>query len=47
VKRFEVFACLGEADCARLCRVAAGIAVNPGEVIVHAGDPRALYGVVE
>jgi thioredoxin reductase (NADPH) len=47
IGRFEVFAALDPADCERLCRVAADISVRPGEYVVHDGDERALFGVLE
>ena len=47
IGRFDVFAALAPADCERLCRVAADIWLVPGEYVVHEGDERALFGVLE
>ena len=45
--RFELFGALEPGDRERLCRVAADIALVPGEFAVHEGDERALFGVLE
>ena len=42
-----VFEGLERATCERLCRVAADVALAPGEFAVHEGDERALFGVLE
>ncbi|HZO49075.1 MAG TPA: FAD-dependent oxidoreductase [Gaiellaceae bacterium] len=42
-----VFEGLERAACERLCRVAADVALAPGEFAVHEGDERALFGVLE
>ena len=42
-----LFADLGPADCERLCRLAADIRLQPDEYLVHAGDGRALFAVLE
>src|SRR3990170_3845379 len=47
IGRFKVFATLDPADRERLCRVAADIALNPGEFAVHEGGERGLFGVLE
>ena len=47
LQRFEPFACLGPADCERLCRQVADIRVSPGEYVAHEGDGRALFCVLE
>lgn len=47
LRRFAVFAALELADCERLCRVAADISLGRGEYVVHEGDERALFGVLE
>jgi thioredoxin reductase (NADPH) len=47
IAQFGVFAALDAADCERLSRVAADIALGPGEYAVHDGDERALFGVLE
>ncbi len=47
IARFELFGALAPADCERLCRVAADVALVPGEYAVHEGDARALFGVLE
>ncbi len=47
IGRFAVFANLDQADCERLSRVAADIALAPGEHAVHEGDERALLGLIE
>jgi thioredoxin reductase (NADPH) len=47
IRRFGLFEGLGTADCERLCRTAADIALGPGEYAVHEGDEPGLYGVME
>lgn len=46
IRQFEIFASLEAADCERLCRVAADIALVPGEFAAHEGDETALFGVL-
>ena len=43
----SVFAALEPADLERLCRIAAGISLGPGEYAVHDGDPPALFALLE
>ncbi len=43
----EVFAALGPAECERLSRVAADIALSPGEYAAHEGGEQALFAVLE
>ncbi len=43
----SLFEDLGPADCERLCRVAADIRLSAGEYVVHQGDERALFAVLE
>jgi thioredoxin reductase (NADPH) len=47
IGRVAVFAGLGPADRDWLSRVVADITLAPGEVAVHEGDARALFGVLE
>jgi len=47
VRLFHIFSDLEPAACEQLCRVAADIALAPGEFAVHDGDERALFGVIE
>ncbi len=42
-----IFAALGPAERERLCRVAADIALVPGEYAAHEGSERALFAVLE
>jgi thioredoxin reductase (NADPH) len=47
IGRVSVFADLEPSDCDRLSRLAADIRLVPGEYAVHAGDPPALFGLIE
>jgi thioredoxin reductase (NADPH) len=47
IAKISVFGSLEQADLERLCRVAADILLGPGEYVVHDGDERALFGVLE
>jgi thioredoxin reductase (NADPH) len=43
----SIFAVLTPVECERLARIVADIRVGPGEYVVHAGDERALFAVLE
>jgi thioredoxin reductase (NADPH) len=47
IRSFSIFADLEPAECERLVRIAADIRLQVGEYAIHAGDERALYGVLE
>jgi thioredoxin reductase (NADPH) len=42
-----IFAALSDVQCERLSRIVADIRVLPGEYVIHAGDERALFAVLE
>ena len=47
IARVSIFAALSEVQRERLSRIVADIRVGPGEYVVHAGDERALFAVLE
>src|SRR5215471_18999760 len=47
ISGIPLFAALGEEDRERLSRVAADIALAPGEYAAHEGDERALFALLE
>jgi thioredoxin reductase (NADPH) len=47
IARVSIFAALSEVQRERFSRIVADIRVGPGEYVVHAGDERALFAVLE